>query len=80
MDGHVVTVGGLRIAGLGGCVRYNDGPHQYTQSEYDKRARRLLQEARGAGTSTSSSPTHRRWASVTTSPIRATSASRRCTE
>jgi Icc-related predicted phosphoesterase len=49
VDGHVCTVGGLRIAGLGGCVRYNDGPHQYTQREYDRRARRLLREARGAG-------------------------------
>jgi Icc-related predicted phosphoesterase len=49
VDGHVRTVGGLRIAGLGGCVRYNDGPHQYTQREYDRRARRLLREARGAG-------------------------------
>ncbi len=47
VDGHVVTVGGLRVAGLGGCVRYNDGPHQYTQSEYDKRSRQLLREARG---------------------------------
>jgi uncharacterized protein len=45
VDGHVLTVGGLRVAGLGGCVRYNDGPHQYTQSEYDSRARRLLREA-----------------------------------
>ena len=48
VDGHVRTVGGLRIAGLGGCVRYNDGPHQFTQREYDRRARRLLREARGA--------------------------------
>ena len=47
VDGHIVTVGGLRIAGLGGCVRYNEGPHQYTQGEYDKRARQLLREARG---------------------------------
>lgn len=47
VDEHVVTVGGLRVAGLGGCVRYNEGPHQYTQGEYDKRARRLLREARG---------------------------------
>jgi uncharacterized protein len=46
VDEHVVTVGGLRVAGLGGCVRYNEGPHQYTQAEYDKRARRLLREAR----------------------------------
>jgi Icc-related predicted phosphoesterase len=46
VDGHILSIGGLRVAGLGGCVRYNDGPHQYTQSEYDKRARRLLREAR----------------------------------
>lgn len=45
VDGHVVTVGGLRVAGLGGCVRYNEGPHQYTQSEYARRARQLLREA-----------------------------------
>lgn len=49
LDGRVVTVGGLRIAGLGGCVRYNDGAHQYTQREYDRRARRLLKDARGGG-------------------------------
>lgn len=49
LDGRVLTVGGLRIAGLGGCVRYNDGAHQYTQHEYDRRARRLLKDARGAG-------------------------------
>jgi Icc-related predicted phosphoesterase len=48
VDGHVQTVGGLRIAGLGGCVRYNDGLHQYTQAEYDSRARGLLREARDA--------------------------------
>ncbi|MGH8922767.1 MAG: metallophosphoesterase family protein, partial [Actinomycetes bacterium] len=28
-DGRVVEVGGLRIAGLGGCLRYGDGPNQY---------------------------------------------------
>ena len=49
LDGRVLTVGGLRIAGLGGCVRYNDGLHQYTQREYDRRARRLVKEARKAG-------------------------------
>jgi Icc-related predicted phosphoesterase len=48
VDGHIVTVGGLRIAGLGGCVRYNNGPHQYTQVEYDKRARQLLRAARAS--------------------------------
>ena len=50
LDGRVVTIGGLRVAGLGGCVRYNDGPHQYTQREYDRRARRLLKEAGDDGT------------------------------
>ena len=49
VDGRVHTVGGLRIAGLGGCVRYNEGRHQYTQEEYDRRARRLLADARDGG-------------------------------
>ena len=48
LDGRVLTVGGLRIAGLGGCVRYNTGPHQYTQREYDRRASRLIKDARGS--------------------------------
>ncbi|MFD1859127.1 metallophosphoesterase [Aeromicrobium camelliae] len=47
-DGHVVEAAGLRIAGLGGCVRYNNGPHQYTQEEYRLRVRRLVAEGRGA--------------------------------
>jgi Icc-related predicted phosphoesterase len=49
LDGRVATVGGLRIAGLGGSVRYNDGLHQYTQREYDRRARRLVKDAGRAG-------------------------------
>ena len=48
LDGRVATVGGLRIAGLGGCVRYNTGDHQYTQKEYDRRARRLIKDAGGS--------------------------------
>ena len=48
VDEQVLTVGGLRIAGLGGCVRYNEGAHQYTQKQYDRRARGLLKRARGA--------------------------------
>lgn len=48
-DGTVVEVGGLRIAGLGGCVRYRPGPNQYTQREYRSRARRLLRAARRTG-------------------------------
>ncbi len=48
-DGRVLEVAGLRIAGLGGCVRYNDGPHQYTQRQYRRRARRLVRRAERAG-------------------------------
>ena len=49
LDGRVAAVGGLRIAGLGGCVVYNHGPHQYTQKEYDRRAAKLLRAARAGG-------------------------------
>ena len=33
-DQQVVEAAGLRIAGLGGCVKYRPGPHQYTQRQY----------------------------------------------
>ena len=33
-DQQVVEAAGLRIAGLGGALRYNKGPHQYTQRQY----------------------------------------------
>ncbi len=42
IDGRVVDLGGLRLGGLGGCVRYNAGNHQYTQDDYRVRADRLL--------------------------------------
>jgi len=32
---------GLRILGLGGSMRYNRGPHQYTESEMARRIRKL---------------------------------------
>lgn len=48
-DGAVVEVAGLRVAGLGGCVRYRPGPHQYTQREYRRKARRLARAARRKG-------------------------------
>ncbi|SFB51537.1 Predicted phosphoesterase [Amycolatopsis marina] len=40
-DGRVVDVAGVRIAGLGGSVRYNEGPNQWTQGQQSRRARRL---------------------------------------
>ena len=42
----VVDVAGLRIAGLGGCLRYRDGPNQYTQRQQAQRARSLARRAR----------------------------------
>lgn len=48
VDRAVVTVGGLRVAGLGGCVRYRRGPHQYSQRELARAGRRLVRAARGA--------------------------------
>ncbi len=40
-DGRVVDVAGVRVAGLGGCLRYNDGPNQYTEHQQARRARSL---------------------------------------
>jgi Icc-related predicted phosphoesterase len=48
-DQEVVEAAGLRIAGLGGCVKYNNGPHQYTQRQYEKRANKLVRKARSSG-------------------------------
>jgi hypothetical protein len=45
-DGRVVDVAGLRLAGLGGSVRYSEGPNQYTQRQQRWRAARLLIAAR----------------------------------
>lgn len=45
-DGRVVDVAGLRLAGLGGCIRYGQGPNQYTDRQQSRRARRLAGTAR----------------------------------
>ncbi len=42
----VVDVAGLRVAGLGGCLRYGGGPNQYTQRQQARRARSLCRRAR----------------------------------
>jgi Calcineurin-like phosphoesterase len=48
-DGRVVDVAGLRVAGLGGSVRYSPGPNQYTQRQQRRRAHRLVRQARRRG-------------------------------
>ncbi|KID28975.1 metallophosphoesterase family protein [Prauserella rugosa] len=47
VDGRVATVAGLRIAGLGGSVRYREGPNQWTQRQQARRARLLTWRSRG---------------------------------
>lgn len=46
MDGRTVDVLGARIAGLGGCLRYSDGPNQYTDRQLARRAALLRARAR----------------------------------
>ena len=41
IEDKLVTVGGLRILGLGGSIRYSGGPHQYTERQMARRVRRL---------------------------------------
>ena len=41
IEGRVVEAAGLRIAGLGGSLRYKRGPNQYTQAQMNRRAFRL---------------------------------------
>lgn len=44
-DRDIVEVAGLRIAGLGGCARYNSGPNQWSDGQALRRARRVLKKA-----------------------------------
>lgn len=44
-DGRVVDVAGLRIAGLGGSLRYREGPNQYTDRQLGRRARAIRRRA-----------------------------------
>jgi calcineurin-like phosphoesterase family protein len=42
---RVVDAAGLRLAGLGGCLRYSEGPNQYTEWQQARRARALARQA-----------------------------------
>lgn len=41
IEDRIVQFRGLRIAGLGGSMRYKPGPHQYSEKEMQKRIRKL---------------------------------------
>jgi calcineurin-like phosphoesterase family protein len=46
VEGRIVDVAGLRVAGLGGCRRYCSGPNQYSDRQQARRARSLARRAR----------------------------------
>ena len=41
IDDCLVSYNGIRILGLGGCRRYHQGAHQYTEKEMRRRIRKL---------------------------------------
>ena len=45
VDGRIEDAAGLRVAGLGGSIRYREGPNQYTQAQMARRARWLARRA-----------------------------------
>src|SRR5215475_12410133 len=45
-DRRILDVAGLRVAGLGGCPRYSEGPNQYSDRQQARRALRLRGAAR----------------------------------
>ena len=49
VDDRIITVNGLRIAGLGGAPRYNDGPWQFTERQMTWRIRKLSRKIKIAG-------------------------------
>ena len=49
VDGTVTVCKGLRILGLGGCMRYNDKPFQYTEKEMARRLRPLRRRIKTLG-------------------------------
>ena len=42
VDGKVYVHNGLRILGLGGCVRYKPGPNQFSEGEMRRRVARVM--------------------------------------
>lgn len=72
VDDQIVTAGGLRILGLGGSPKYNDGPYQFTEGQMNRRVQKarlraalsgepdiILTHAPIRGVGDQDSPTHR---------------------
>lgn len=49
IDGRLIVYNGVRILGLGGCLWYHEGPHQYTEKQMERRIRRLKRALKKAG-------------------------------
>ena len=49
IDDHLVVFNGLRILGLGGCLRYHPGEHQYTDLQMHRRIARLRRKIKKLG-------------------------------
>lgn len=49
IEDSLVIYNGLRILGLGGCRKYHDGDHQYTEGQMRRRIRRLRWQIYRAG-------------------------------
>lgn len=49
IDGKIVLCKGLRILGLGGCLRYRPGAHQYSDEQMRKRIRKLKKDIERLG-------------------------------
>jgi len=45
----IVVYKGLRILGLGGCVKYRPGEHQFTEKQMQKRIRKLKKKLKKYG-------------------------------
>lgn len=49
IDDHLVVYNGIRILGLGGCLRYHPGEHQYTEKQMARRIAKLRWKIRHLG-------------------------------
>ena len=45
-DDNLITVNGIRIVGLGGCMNYNNRKYQYTEEQMEKRIWKLRRKIR----------------------------------
>ena len=49
LDDRLAVYNGVRILGLGGCVKYHDGPFQFTEAQMKRRIARLSLAVRRCG-------------------------------